>query len=600
MSWYTLDGAENFPHLYPEWPKQITAGTKNVSRSVLKQCAGFSSKNGRPCVLAFDGYQGADFKIFISVLKKQAKKLGLKTRFIDISGCYLATEKVVKKVRHCLGNDDYFGYVYKGTVDDFFETSKLKCLCKQLKVLTKDKAFDVVVCYGVGAAVSLLKDIYDFTGYLDITRETYVRKFESGRVGPFITGTKDLTGRRLVKRICYVDHIILHRHKKNVLRQTDFYIDANSVGEFKLLPRQVYEGVLAEISKMPFRLKPVYMPGVWGGQYLKKVCGLPKSMINCAFCLVVVPQEQAIRIDLGQTEIEIPSYNLFWAEPVNVMGKKSFRKFGHYFPLSVNYDDTYKGGNLAIQVHPNGKYLKDNFNERIRRDESYYIVKAFEGAKTYHGLKDDADIEDLKNLSIEAETKNRAFDHDKLVNSSPSRPGDLILIPAGTVHASGANQLVLEIDTDPAWGPTEYTFHIYDYLRRNLDGSLRAIHIDHSFNVIRKNRRTSWIPGRLKHEPRIVRRGRNWAEFSLGTHKDMYYRTHRLEFTRSIKCDTKSKFNILVLVEGQSIEISTAAKPSKKYEIKFTEGIIIPACVGGYKITNAGKCPCKVTRSFIK
>ena len=127
------------------------------------------------------------------------------------------------------------------------------------------------------------------------------------------------------------------------------------------------------------------------------------------------------------------------------------------------------------------------------------MVKAWKGAKTYHGLKDNTDLKELRRLSVRAEKKNIAFDHDKYVNSWPSKQGDLFLIPAGTVHASGAKQLVLELDLDPSWGPQEYTFHIYDYLRKNLDRTLRDIHIDHSFSVIHSYRRTSWIPNHLKH-----------------------------------------------------------------------------------------------------
>lgn len=600
MPWYTLDEALNSPGIPKDWENEVIVGDKEVSKSILKSCAALAKKRKRPCLVALDGNLGVNWKKLVSDLKGQSKILGVKAGYVDVSTCYRSPAELARMLKRYLENDPCFGYVYKGKLSDFFSPKKTTALCNELKKSKSKSHPEVLICYGSGATIPSLAPMYDFIGYLDVTRKTMVARIEKKQVLPLGSVRGSLSARKPMKRLSYVDNIVLNKHKKGVLTKMDWYIDASSDKGLKLVPRGVYDGLLEAVSKYPFRLKPIYLSGVWGGQYLKKLRKLPSEMINCAFCFEVIPQEQSLRIAIGNKEIDVPSCNLFFSQPIDVMGQKSFKKFGYYFPITANYDDTYQGGNLAIQVHPNGNYLKKNFNERTCRDESYYVVKAWKGARTYHGLKDNTDLKELRRLSVRAEKKNIAFDHDKYVNSWPSKQGDLFLIPAGTVHASGANQLVLELDLDPSWGPQEYTFHIYDYLRKNLDGTLRDIHIDHSFSVIRSYRRTSWIPNHLKHKPKLIRKGRGWAEYSLGDYKTLHHKTNRLEFTKKIDCDTKGRFNVLVLVDGQSVLVRSVKHPERKYAIKFTEMVIVPACFGKYVIVNTGKTPCKVTKSFIK
>ena len=54
---------------------------------------------------------------------------------------------------------------------------------------------------------------------------------------------------------------------------------------------------------------------------------------------------------------------------------------------------------------------------------------------------------------------------EKYINAVPSIPGTQVMIPAGTVHASGRNQVILEIGSLTVGS---YTYKLYDYLRADL------------------------------------------------------------------------------------------------------------------------------------
>ena len=400
------------------------------------------------------------------------------------------------------------------------------------------------------------------------------------------------------RRLSYVDYQVLGIHKKYILKHVDWYLEANNTDRMKLIPRHIYDEILATVAQYPFRVQPIYIPRIWGGKYMSKIRKLPFAA--CAFCLEVVAPVQNLRISLGKTVIKIPFLNLVWNQPVRVVGYEVMERFGEYFPFTANYDDTYQGGSLAIQVHPNGRYMRKKFNEIMRHDEAYYAVKVWPGARTYHGLKQETDLKVLRQVCKRAEKEEIPFDEDLYINSWPSQVGDLYLLPAGTIHASGANQLVLELDMDGTRTGTEYTFHLYDYLRPDLEGKMRGIHLDHSFNVIRPCIRTRWVAKHLKQSPLLLRSGEGWAEYLLGKRNDMYYQINRLEFRKKIDDDTRGRFHILTLVEGEGVLVQSQEFPERQYQIHYTETVIVPACLGRYSVINTGNSFCKLTKSLLK
>ena len=606
MIYYTLDEALNFPKISEKLIKSVVTGL-GQSCQFLSEIIGNKIKSEKKnCIIAVDGFIGVEWKNIISGIRKSLEKSGLSVRTIDISSFYKSPEEIENMVNPYLNSDNTFGVVYKGKLKDFFNVTYLKKLKEKLRKNIKSYKTkqtgsdfaDVTVVYGCGAFQPFLKDFYDFILYLDITLDELLKLFEKSEAFPLGSRNTALTVKSILKRFTYVDYKILNEHKKDVLKCMDWYIEANDTRKLILLPRNSYDQILTEIAQYPLRLQPIYIPRVWGGKYLIKIRNLP--LTACAFSLEVYAPLQNIRISLGDIVVKIPFLNVLWDQPVEILGNDTIKKFGVYFPLTANYDDTFNGGSLAIQVHPHGKYMREKFNEKMRHDETYYAVKVWPGAKTYLGLKEETDMEELRDLSRKAEKQKIQLEHDKYINSFKSEVGDLFLIPSGTVHASGANQLILELDFDGSSIGAEYTFHIYDYLRLDLEGKLRSIHLDHAFNVIRPFERTNWVKRYLKQQPRLLRKGYNWAEYVLGSRNEMFYQVDRLELQKKIEDNTKGKFHILTLVEGESILVRSNKYPERKHVINCTETLVIPACLGSYTVINKGKSFCKITKSFLK
>ncbi len=142
------------------------------------------------------------------------------------------------------------------------------------------------------------------------------------------------------------------------------------------------------------------------------------------------------------------------------------RNFGAEFPIRFDFLDTMEGGNLSLQVHPLTSYIRKEFGLTYTQDESYYMLDAAADATVYLGLREGIDPQAMAADLRAAQAGDRPFPAEKYVNVWPARKHDHFLIPAGTIHCSGRNSMVLEISATPYI----FTFKLWDWGRLGLDG----------------------------------------------------------------------------------------------------------------------------------
>ncbi|MCE5269828.1 phosphoheptose isomerase, partial [bacterium] len=219
------------------------------------------------------------------------------------------------------------------------------------------------------------------------------------------------------------------------------------------------------------------------------------------------------------------------------------------------------------------------------------------GARTYIGFNEAADPDEFIREVKKSETEFTPVDYRKYVNHIDSRPGVQVLLPAGTLHSSGRNQVVLEIGS---LSVGSYTYKLYDYLRPDLDGKPRPIHTYHGERVLDKGRKASWVQKNLVQEPRLVRQGEGWAEYVVGEHELLYFSLRRLEFEKSIEGDTEGKFHVLTLVDGEKVVVRSLDHPELCYTQNYLDVVVVPANMGRYVIENLGNQPVCVHKTMLK
>jgi mannose-6-phosphate isomerase class I len=270
-------------------------------------------------------------------------------------------------------------------------------------------------------------------------------------------------------------------------------------------------------------------------------------------------------------------------QPRELLGDLTFARFGAEFPIRFDFLDTMGGGNLSLQVHPLTDYIQRTFGMPYTQDESYYLLDADDDAVVYLGLKEGIEPQRMLDALAAAQRGEAPFPAEEFVNTFPAKKHDHFPIPAGTVHCSGSNSMVLEISATPYI----FTFKLWDWGRVGLDGKPRPIHLEHGARNIQWSRDTPWVEQNLVGQVEVLAEEPGHTEERTGLHELEFIETRRHWFERSIALDTLGTVNVLNLVEGTAALITSPTASFEPFEVHYAETFIVPAAAGEYAIQPA-------------
>ena len=398
------------------------------------------------------------------------------------------------------------------------------------------------------------------------------------------------------KRAFFVDWRAADRLKKQLFPRIDFLLDTNDRDCPKLISGEAFRQALAATVRRPFRVVPFFDPGPWGGEWMRTTLDLPKDTPNFAWCFDCVPEENSLLLGFGKARVEIPAINLVFFHPAELLGEAVYGRFGTEFPIRFDLLDTVQGGNLSLQVHPLTEYIQENFGMPYTQDESYYLLDAGEDAVVYLGLKEGIDPQAMiRDLEI-AQQGGKPFPDEQYVNRWPARKHDHFLIPAGTVHCSGKDSMVLEISATPYI----FTFKLWDWNRPGLDGNPRPIHLERGQANIQWDRTTEWVRGNLLNRLEPLAEGDGWREERTGLHEREFIETRRHWFTGRVEHHTRGGVNVLNLVEGREAVVESPTGAFEPFIVHYAETFIVPAAVGAYTMRPTQPGQCATMKAFVR
>lgn len=617
MPWYTRVDGVNKPDIPAEWSQSIVTGTHEICQFILELIKSHWENQKRPCIIALDGYFGARLKPIAEGIANISDSDYYRIETVDFNTVFKSRKKIEEFIQPFLTDDPSFGIVCKKcSIKDMMHPERIAGLKQKIRKFKRVKSSEdtpaAMICYGPGAAISELKPLFDSIFYFDLSREFIIKRMEEkSLIPPGANQPEDI----FWKRLFYVDYPILNKHKKYIFNHMDWYVDDNDADRPKLISGKIYHGVVSTLVRYPLRFKRIFMPGPWGGMKFRDFFKMPE-LSNCAWNIEVSGGDSSLVVDAGIDDyIEIPFHNLYMQYPVDVVGPYCHKKYPGLFPVQVGIDDGYfpepvpqERRAMPVHLHPDTAYTKKNFDEALGRYEVYYIVEAYDGANTMHGFYEDADLEEFEQKVIESEKTGIPFDWSKYVKCWPSRAGELYLIPAGTAHGTGGNQMVLEMDTCPSIVGTEYSFFLYDFCRptwndreKAFTGKKTKLQVKHGLNQSRMNRREKWVAENIRPKAKVIEQGNGWSLERFDSYRPMPYHIERLNFNQKIETSTGGKlFHFLCLTKGEKTLIKSKQNPERQIELGYIQTTIIPACFGDYECINIGVTPCTLTRQVWK
>lgn len=486
-----------------------------------------------------------------------------------------------------------FGKLFDGEFAQFFDQFEISSF---LGNIDQRKT---TLLYGFGSASAPFQAAAKAIVYIDVTpKDTAIRVYDD--LYKCIGYTSKMDQDTLVRQTYFIDNELAVGLRKQLIQDEliDYYL-ADSELSFSMLNKAALSGVFEALKSRPLRAKPIYVEGVWGGQFLKRLRHVPEGLVDkVAWSFELIHTEASIMVESDGHLIDIPFLTVMGGIAESVVGKRLFKQFGGCLPIRFNYDDTWhSNGNMSIQCHPNDEMAQQMYGDFAAQNEAYYVVQTGHGARTYCGFK--GDPHEFLELCRRSEKDASLVPYQDFIHAVPSEVGRQIFLPAGTVHGSGRNQVVLELGTLTM---SAYTYKIYDYTRMDITGKPRPLHTKLAEQALRFERDAEWVMKNVAFEPRLVATGRGWQELLVGQYDSMYMETHRIDMETGghYVGDNGEGFCVITIVDGEAARIQSVDDPNSFYEAKYLDVILVPASMPRYEVIAQGKQPVVLHKAFVR
>jgi mannose-6-phosphate isomerase len=258
-----------------------------------------------------------------------------------------------------------------------------------------------------------------------------------------------------------------------------------------------------------------------------------------------------------------------------LLGEQVLALFGPRFPLLAKFIDA--NAQLSVQVHPNDTYAARYEDGKLGKTEFWYILAVEPGASIIHGFK-------RKTSREEVEQAIQKVVLDELVHEEKVQPGDVIFVPAGTVHAIGRGVLLYELQEY-----SDVTYRMYDYGRLTASGKPRELHIERSLDVSSYE-----VSRQVKMKPVSLVPDGQYEERCLVACQYFVTRELHLKPAGTVSDTTGGSCNILTSLGAEAwVRYGTSFEHTET--LKRGETVVLPAALGDYRLEGSGS----LLRSYV-
>lgn len=221
--------------------------------------------------------------------------------------------------------------------------------------------------------------------------------------------------------------------------------------------------------KRIFKLYPVGKNYIWGGKRLESEYGKQMAINPLAECWECSTHPDGVSKVLLSNGSMIPLIDILRENP-QYLG--NYTNAAGELPILIKFIDANE--NLSIQVHPNDEYAME-YELQNGKNEFWYIIDSANGAELVLGFEHPITPQQLRASIAEG-------DIEKHLHKVYPKKGDFYFVSAGTIHAIGKGNLIVEVQQI-----SNVTYRLYDYERKDLAGKKRELQIEKALDVLNYN-----------------------------------------------------------------------------------------------------------------
>lgn len=316
----------------------------------------------------------------------------------------------------------------------------------------------------------------------------------------------------------------------------------------------------------PLKFRDVYKDYLWGGRTLAAIGKkLPEEGIVAESWEISAHPNGPSIVKNGKLA-GITLTQVLEQHHAELLGQFDHEPYCSKFPLLIKFIDACD--DLSVQVHPDDEQASRLEHGELGKNEMWYIVAAHTDSRliigTHNGIDREAFAQAVADDNISSCLREIAV-----------KPGDIIDIPAGLLHAIGKGIVICEIQQN-----SDTTYRVYDYDRRDAKGNTRPLHIDKALEVINFSLGDSVIK-----QPTLRYSGDSSSDLIELLVLNEYFEVERWTVSTEIKCqDELKRFSTLTVLEGAGHIVWSQDDQEQYLEIIQGESVLMPALINNWKI----------------
>jgi mannose-6-phosphate isomerase len=302
---------------------------------------------------------------------------------------------------------------------------------------------------------------------------------------------------------------------------------------------------------------------IWGGQRLRDVAGkiLPEGR------LIGESWETADESVVVEGPFEgLALSAIVEAVGADFLGRRAVEIYGVRFPLLAKFIDAQQW--LSVQAHPDDAYAAAHEGGKLGKTECWYILQADPGARIIYGVSRALSAEEVRAAIARVEL-------EELLRSVEVSAGDVVFVPAGTVHAIGAGVVLFELQEY-----SDITYRLYDYGRIQANGKRRELHVDRALDVM------LYEPSQVVKVTPVQAGVEDAGERRILVACDYFVEEEFRVFGQISAHVTDTSLQILSALEGKC---ALRGGEASEMAIRRGETIVLPAGMGDYTITGQAR-----------